>query len=116
MRAAGFGRIINIGADSVRNGLWDHAAYNAAKGGVHGLTTGMARELARDGVTVNPVAPCATNAPQMQAVVARDPALAERFVSVIPVGRPAEMSEVASMVSYLASQEAAFVTGQVQTS
>ena len=46
MRAARFGRIINIGADSVRNGLWDHAAYNAAKGGVHGLTTGLARELA----------------------------------------------------------------------
>ncbi|MBT3710482.1 MAG: SDR family NAD(P)-dependent oxidoreductase, partial [Gammaproteobacteria bacterium] len=36
-----FGRIINIGADSVRNGLWDHAGYNAAKGGVHGLTTGL---------------------------------------------------------------------------
>ena len=43
MRAQGYGRIINLGADSVRNGLWDHAAYNAAKGGVHGLTTGMAR-------------------------------------------------------------------------
>jgi 2,3-dihydroxy-2,3-dihydro-p-cumate dehydrogenase len=113
MRKARFGRIVNIGADSVRNGLWDHAAYNAAKGGVHGLTTGMAREFARDGVTVNTVAPCATNTPQMQAVIARDPALADRFVSVIPMGRPAEMSEVASMVSYLASEEAAFVTGQI---
>jgi 2,3-dihydroxy-2,3-dihydro-p-cumate dehydrogenase len=113
MRAARFGRVINIGADSVRNGLWDHAAYNAAKGGVHGLTTGMAREFARDGVTVNTVAPCATNTPQMQMVIKRDPALAEKFISVIPVGRPAEMAEVASMVSYLASEEAAFVTGQV---
>ena len=113
MRAAGFGRIINIGADSVRNGLWDHAAYNAAKGGVHGLTTGMAREFARDGVTVNTVAPCAVNTPQMQAIVETDPALAVKFVGVIPMGRPAEMEEVASMVSYLASAEAAFVTGQV---
>jgi len=113
LRAAGFGRIINIGADSVRNGLWDHAAYNAAKGGVHGLTTGMAREFARDGVTVNTVAPCAVNTPQMQAIVATNPELAAKFVSVIPVGRPAEMEEVASMVSYLASAEAAFVTGQV---
>jgi len=113
MREAGFGRIINIGADSVRNGLWDHAAYNAAKGGVHGLTTGMAREFARDGVTVNTVAPCATNTPQMKAVIERDPALADKFISVIPMGRPAEMSEVASMVSYLASVEAAFVTGQI---
>jgi 2,3-dihydroxy-2,3-dihydro-p-cumate dehydrogenase len=113
MRAAGFGRIINIGADSVRNGLWDHAAYNAAKGGVHGLTTGLARELARDGVTVNTVAPCATNTPQMQAVVETNPVLAAKFVAVIPMGRPAEMDEIASMVSYLASAEAAFVTGQV---
>ena len=113
MRAKGYGRIINIGADSVRNGLWDHAAYNAAKGGVHGLTTGMAREFARDGITINTVAPCAVNTPQMVAITKSDPALAAKFVSVIPMGRPAEMEEVASMVSYLASAEASFVTGQV---
>ena len=113
MRQRRYGRIVNIGADSVRNGLWDHAGYNAAKGGMHGLTTGLAREFARDGVTVNTVAPCATNTPQMAAVVARNPALADKFVSVIPMGRPAEMAEVASMVSYLASAEASFVTGQV---
>lgn len=58
MKAAGYGRIINIGADSVRNGLVDHAGYNAAKGGVHAMTTGLAREFASDGITVNPVAPC----------------------------------------------------------
>ena len=113
MRANLYGRIINLGADSVRNGLWDHAAYNAAKGGVHGLTTGMAREFARDGITVNTVAPCAVNTPQMVAITKRDPALAAKFISVIPMGRPAEMEEVASMVSYLASAEASFVTGQV---
>jgi len=113
MRAAGYGRIINIGADSVRNGLWDHAAYNAAKGGVHGLTTGLAREFARDGITVNTVAPCAVNTPQMVEITEKNPALAAKFVSVIPLGRPAEMEEVASMVSYLASSEASFVTGQV---
>lgn len=113
MRARGYGRIINIGADSVRNGLWDHAAYNAAKGGVHALTTGMAREFARDGITVNTVAPCAVNTPQMMAITKKNPALAAKFVSVIPMGRPAEMEEVASMVSYLASAEASFVTGQV---
>jgi 2,3-dihydroxy-2,3-dihydro-p-cumate dehydrogenase len=113
MRKQGYGRIINLGADSVRNGLWDHAAYNAAKGGVHGLTTGMAREFAKDGITVNTVAPCAVNTPQMVAITKSDPALAAKFVSVIPMGRPAEMEEVASMVSYLASAEASFVTGQV---
>jgi 2,3-dihydroxy-2,3-dihydro-p-cumate dehydrogenase len=113
MRSRGYGRIINIGADSVRNGLWDHAAYNAAKGGVHGLTTGMAREFAKEGITVNTVAPCAVNTPQMVAITKSDPVLAAKFVSVIPMGRPAEMAEVASMVSYLASAEASFVTGQV---
>ena len=113
MRKQGYGRIVHLGADSVRNGLWDHAAYNAAKGGVHGLTTGMAREFARDGITVNTVAPCAVNTPQMVAITKSDPALAAKFVSVIPMGRPAEMEEVASMVSYLASAEASFVTGQV---
>ncbi|WP_247389984.1 MULTISPECIES: SDR family oxidoreductase [unclassified Bradyrhizobium] len=113
MRKQGYGRIIHLGADSVRSGLWDHAAYNAAKGGVHGLTTGMAREFARDGITVNTVAPCAVNTPQMAAITKSDPALAAKFVSVIPMGRPAEMEEVASMVSYLASAEASFVTGQV---
>jgi 2,3-dihydroxy-2,3-dihydro-p-cumate dehydrogenase len=113
MRKQGYGRIIHLGADSVRNGLWDHAAYNAAKGGVHGLTTGMAREFAKDGITVNTVAPCAVNTPQMVAITKSDPALAAKFVSVIPMGRPAEMEEVASMVCYLASAEASFVTGQV---
>lgn len=113
MRKQGYGRIVHLGADSVRNGLWDHAAYNAAKGGVHGLTTGMAREFAKDGITVNTVAPCAVNTPQMVAITKSDPALAAKFVSVIPMGRPAEMEEVASMVSYLASAEASFVTGQV---
>jgi 2,3-dihydroxy-2,3-dihydro-p-cumate dehydrogenase len=113
MRKQGYGRIVNLGADSVRNGLWDHAAYNAAKGGVHGLTTGMAREFAKDGITVNTVAPCAVNTPQMVAITKSNPALAAKFVSVIPMGRPAEMEEVASMVSYLASAEASFVTGQV---
>ena len=113
MRRRGYGRIVNLGADSVRNGLWDHAAYNAAKGGVHGLTTGMAREFAHDGITVNTVAPCAVNTPQMAAVTKSHPALAAKFVSVIPMGRPAEMEEVASMVCYLASAEASFVTGQV---
>jgi 2,3-dihydroxy-2,3-dihydro-p-cumate dehydrogenase len=113
MVAARYGRVINIGADSVRNGLWDHAAYNAAKGGVHALTSGLAREFADVNITINTVAPCAVATPQLTQFMKRQPKLAKRFLSVIPMGRAAEMSEVASMVAYLASREAGFVTGQV---
>lgn len=113
MVARRYGRIVHLGADSVRNGLADHAAYNAAKGGVHGLTTGLAREFARDGITVNTVAPCAVNSAQLAAFVRDKPEVAERFLDVIPMGRAAELDEVASMVLYLASREASFVTGQV---
>lgn len=113
MKQLGFGRIVNIGADSVRNGLWDHAGYNAAKGGVHAMTTGLAREFARDGITVNTVAPCVVNTPQLAEVARSNPELAARAVSVVPMGRAGEMAEIASMVHYLALPEAAFVTGQV---
>ncbi|MGO8916021.1 MAG: SDR family oxidoreductase [Stellaceae bacterium] len=113
MRQAGYGRIVNIGADSVRNGLWDHAAYNAAKGGVHGLTTGLAREFAGAGITVNTVAPCAVQTPALEEVRRKNQPLYDKFTGVAPMARAAEMAEVASMVSYLASREASFVTGQV---
>ena len=113
MKAKGYGRIVNVGADSVRNGLWDHAAYNAAKGGVHAMATGLAREFAKDGITVNVVAPCIVDTPQVRQATLKAPKLLQRFVDVVPMGRAAEMDEVASMVCYLASREASFVTGQV---
>jgi len=113
MLRAGYGRIVNLGADSVRNGLADHAAYNAAKGGVHALTTGLAREYAQAGITVNTVAPCAVNGEPLRKFVREKPEVAAKFLSVIPMGRAAELEEVASMVTYLSSREASFVTGQV---
>jgi 2,3-dihydroxy-2,3-dihydro-p-cumate dehydrogenase len=113
MKSAGFGRIINIGADSVRNGLADHAAYNAAKGGVHGITTGLAREFAPHGITVNTVAPCAVQTRQLEEIRSVNPALIEKVLQIIPMGRAASEDEVASVVAYLASREAGFITGQV---
>jgi len=113
MREQRYGRIVNMGADSVRSGLHAHAAYNAAKGGVHAMGSGLAREFVRDGITVNTVAPCAVSTPQLVEVARGDPAVMAKFTDVIPMGRPGEMDEVASLVSYVASEEAAFITGQV---
>lgn len=80
---------------------------------MHGLTTGLAREFAPVGITVNTVAPCVVNTDVFVRVQRADPDLAQRFVDVVPVGRAGEIFEVASMVGYLALPEAAFVTGQV---
>ena len=113
MREAGYGRIVFTGADSVRNGLDNHAVYNAAKGGVHAFARGLAREFAHDGITVNTVAPCATATPELAQIMADDPSLGEAFTRIIPIGRPAALDEVASAVAYLASEEARFITGQV---
>lgn len=113
MKAAGRGRIVNLGADSVRNGLVDHAGYNAAKGGMHGMTTGLAREFARDGITVNTVAPSVVDTQQVEDIRQTNPELIEKVYSIIPMGRGAKEAEVASMVAYLCTDDAAFITGQV---
>jgi 2,3-dihydroxy-2,3-dihydro-p-cumate dehydrogenase len=119
MKDRGHGRIINIGAESVRNGLADHAVYNAAKGGVHGLTSGLAREFAGSGITVNTVAPSYVETPEITAALAAG-TVPERLlhvlrqaVELIPAGRPATVADVAAVVAFLARDDSAFVTGQV---
>ena len=69
--ARGGGRIVNIGAESVRNGLVDHAIYNAAKGGVHAMCSALAREFAPAGITVNAVGPVLRETPEIRAAVGR---------------------------------------------
>jgi 2,3-dihydroxy-2,3-dihydro-p-cumate dehydrogenase len=119
MRARGYGRIVNIGAESVRNGLTDHAVYNAAKGGVHALASGLAREFAGDGITVNVVAPSyvRTDALDEAFAAGRVPerlrTVVDDAVRWIPVGRPGEVDEVAAAVAFLAREDSRFVTGQV---
>ncbi|MFB4213968.1 SDR family NAD(P)-dependent oxidoreductase [Shouchella sp. JSM 1781072] len=108
-----YGRIVNVGADSVRNGLWDHAAYNAAKGGMHAMTTGLAREFARYDITVNTIAPPAVDCEALDRIRERDSALVDKYIEIIPKGRAAKMEEVADAVWYVSTKGASFITGQV---
>jgi len=109
---AGYGRIINIGADSLRNGLWNHAGYNAAKGGVVGMSSGIAREFAEYDITINTVSPCGMNTPNSRTINVNNQAMNSKYISVIPKGRRVEMYEVSAYVSFLAGPEASFITGQ----
>lgn len=115
----GGGRIVNIGAESVRNGLIDHAMYNAAKGGVHAMCTALAREFAPSGITVNTVAPSYVETPEITAGVKAgkfDAAflkVLDEATDLIPLARPGSVSDVAGSVAYLVGPDGGFVTGQV---
>jgi len=118
MVSRGHGRIINIGADSVRTGLVDHAMYNAAKGGVHAMVTGLAREFATAGVTANTVAPCYVRTPELVRLFdsgqapARLAHVVEQATAIVPIGRPGDPAEVATAVAFLAGEDSRFITGQ----
>jgi len=118
MVSRGHGRIINIGADSARTGLMDHAMYNAAKGGVHAMVTGLAVEYAKDGVTANTVAPCYIETPELTALFETGSAptrlldVVEQATAIVPIGRPGTPDEVAAAVAFLATEDSRFVTGQ----
>jgi 2,3-dihydroxy-2,3-dihydro-p-cumate dehydrogenase len=114
MQAQQYGRIVMMGAESVRNGLYWHAIYNAAKGGVHGLTTGLAREFIADGITVNTVAPSATRTEAYDAFTTPEQLAAiDKMLALIPAARPGTVDEVAALTAFLASDEAGYITGQV---
>ena len=118
MVSRGHGRIIHIGADSVRPGLMDHAMYNAAKGGVHAMVTGLAREFAAAGITANTVAPCYVRTPELAELFesGQAPPRLERVVeqgtAIVPLGRPGDPAEVAAVVAFLAGEDSRFITGQ----
>lgn len=114
-RATGYGRIINIASDAGRVGSMGEAVYSAAKGGVIAFSKSMARELARDKVTVNAVCPGPADTP-MTAGINEQPLgrkMMAGMIQITPLKRLVDPAEVAAACSYLASEDARFTTGQV---
>jgi 3-oxoacyl-[acyl-carrier protein] reductase len=107
----GTGRIINSTSAAGLVGTIGQANYGAAKAGIVGLTKSAARELARRKITVNAIAPLAATA--MTVTVRTNPKFAAKTLERIPLGRFAEPDEVAGAFAFLASDDAAYITGQV---
>ena len=105
----GWGRIINISSINGQKGAFGQTNYSAAKAGMHGFSKALALEVARKGVTVNTISPGYIGT-KMVLAIPKD-VLDSKIIPQIPVGRLGKPEEIAGLVAYLCSEEAAFVTG-----
>ncbi len=113
LRKQGGGVIINIGSTAglrPRPGL---AAYNATKGAVHTLTKALAAELAGDRIRVCAIAPVATETPLLPSFLGSAPGTREKFIATVPLGRLAQVQDMANAALFLASADAEFITGNI---
>ena len=114
MVAAGWGRIVTISSSSAQSGAPRMAHYAASKGGVISLTKSLAVELARSGITANTIPPSLVDTPMARgAEAAGDFPGVDLVGGMVPVGRAGTPDDIAAACSYLCSEAASYVTGQV---
>ena len=105
----GWGRVINVSSVNAAKGAFGQTNYSAAKAGMHGFTKALALEVARKGVTVNTISPGYIGTKMVMAIPQE--ILESKILPLIPQLRLGKPEEIAGLVAYLASEEAAFVTG-----
>ncbi len=105
----GWGRVINVSSVNGQKGAFGQTNYSAAKAGMHGFSKALAYEVARKGVTVNTISPGYIGT-KMVLAIPKD-VLDTKIIPQIPMGRLGKPDEVAGLCAYLASDEAAFLTG-----
>ncbi|MFC9833691.1 SDR family NAD(P)-dependent oxidoreductase [Rhodococcus sp. NPDC127530] len=110
MAEQGSGRVVNLGSDAGRAGSSGEAVYSAAKGGVIAFTKATAREMARSQVSINCVCPGPTDTALFASMGGEK--LREALTRAIPFRRLGQPEDIANAVAFLASAEAAFITGQ----
>jgi acetoacetyl-CoA reductase len=104
-----WGRVINVSSVNGQKGAFGQTNYAAAKAGMHGFTKALALEVARNGVTVNTISPGYIGTKMVMAIPQE--ILDSKILPQIPVSRLGKPEEIAGLVAYLSSDEAAFVTG-----
>ena len=108
MKAAKFGRVVNIGSINGQAGQYGQVNYAAAKSGIHGFTKALAQEGARFNITCNAIAPGYVDTEMVRAV---PPDVLEKIISRIPRGRLGTAQDIARGVAFLTADEADFITG-----